>query len=144
MLSATFPKDVKAFGEKILANPLMFVVGNWNIACGRIHQEILETKETEKAQTLLRVVQERDEPTLVFVEKLDKTEEIYTFLKGHGLSVEFISSNLSQTAREAVLLNLREGRTRILVATNVASRGLRKLHSIIIDIPILCPRLGAE
>jgi len=105
----------------------MFVVDGLNVACNRITQDVIQLKSSEKFSLLKEIILKRDEPTLVFIQTKKAVDEIYQYLKGQGVSVEQISGDLPQVKREQVLNFFRDGtKIKVLVATNVASRGLRK------------------
>jgi len=125
MFSATMAPKIRAFAKKILKNPKEV-----NVAIGKPAEGVLQAaylvNDEHKTRLLDKLI--KDKPAyksiIIFSSTKKKVAEIHRSLKRQGHNVESISSDLSQDTREEVLSNFRSKRTRILVGTDVISRGI--------------------
>src|SRR5204862_2608333 len=104
-----------------------------------VEQFYLETKAQEKTDALVRVL-EAEQPTqaIVFVRTNIRCEQLSHTLKNRGLNVKALHGDMSQGARDGVMIGFKGGRTAILVATDVAARGLdisTVTHIVNFDVP---------
>jgi superfamily II DNA/RNA helicase len=125
MFSATMAPKIKVLANKILHNPEEIVLSLSKPAEG-ITQGVYLTFDTQKDALLKHVIENRKEYTsiIIFTSAKDKVSQIARYLSRNGISAKGISSNLNQEEREEVLLGFRSKRTRVLVATDVMSRGI--------------------
>ena len=125
MFSATMAPKIREFAKKILKDPKEV-----NIAIGKPAAGVLQAaylvNDTHKTMLLDKLI--KDKPAyksiIVFSSTKKKVADIHKSLKRQGHNVESISSDLTQETREKVLSNFRAKRTRILVGTDVISRGI--------------------
>ncbi len=125
MFSATMAPKIKVLAKKILHNPEEIVLSLSKPAEG-IKQGVHLVFDNQKEQLLKYLIDERKEydSIIVFTSAKDKVSQIARYLSRNGIKASGISSNLDQDQREEVLLKFRSKRTRVLVATDVMSRGI--------------------
>ena len=128
LFSATLPQQILKLSERYLKNPARVEVGETNKAAVHIEQKIVHVGNEEKYNTLLRELKERDGTVIVFVKAKYATEKLAAKLKKSGFTADAIHGDLEQRQRERVLSAFREKRHRILVATDIAARGLDIPH----------------
>ena len=125
MFSATMPSKIRSLAKTILKDPEEIVIALSKPAAGVLQAAYL-AHENQKLQLLVHLI--KDKPNyksiLVFSSTKKKISEITQALKRKNENADAISSNLEQSDREKVLLQFRAKRTRILVATDVISRGI--------------------
>ena len=125
LFSATMPEKIRAFAKKILVNPFEISIAISKPAEGVLQAAYL-TYDTQKTQLIVELIQGKEEyeRIIIFCSTRKKVTEITRALKHAKLIVESISSDLEQKEREEVLLRFKSKKTRILVATDVISRGI--------------------
>ncbi len=126
LFSATMPAKIKNLAQKILQNPKEIALEISKPAAG-VKQLVHLTFDTQKDDLLVHVLNRNPEYTsiIIFTSQKSKVGNIAYFLKKKGFkNTEGVSSALEQSAREEVLNGFRSKRTRILVATDVMSRGI--------------------
>lgn len=129
MWSATWPKEVRALAEDFLNDYVHINVGSVNLAANNnIHQVIEVCQDHEKEGNLVRllkeITQERTNKVIIFVETKRKVDDIVRMIYKDGFSATGIHGDKSQQERDYVLQEFRTGKSCILVATDVAARGL--------------------
>jgi ATP-dependent RNA helicase RhlE len=126
LFSATMPATVQTLANSLLNNPVRIAVAPQSATADNIDQELWFVSNADKKQLLLHVLQEDhpDERVMVFIRMKHAANKIADFLQKNDLPAEAIHGNKTQAARERALAAFRKGSTRILVATDVASRGL--------------------
>lgn len=125
MFSATMPKKIRELAAKILKNPLEFSTAISKPAEG-VLQAAYVVHENQKIPVINSLISGKPDldSILVFSSTKRKVNDIVKSLKRAGNTVEGISSDLEQKEREDVLMRFRSRRTRVLVATDVLSRGI--------------------
>jgi superfamily II DNA/RNA helicase len=126
LFSATMPNKIKNLASKILINPVEIALSISKPAAG-VSQAVYLCHDNQKNPLLKHILDERPEYTsiIIFTSKKSAVHEIVYFLRKAGFkATEGVSSNLEQEQREEVLRGFRSKRTRILVATDVMSRGI--------------------
>jgi superfamily II DNA/RNA helicase len=125
MFSATMPQKIRELAAKILKNPVEFSTAISKPAEG-VLQAAYVVHENQKIPVINSLISNKPDldSILVFSSTKRKVNEIVKSLKRAGNAVEGISSDLEQKEREEVLMRFRSRRTRILVATDVLSRGI--------------------
>jgi superfamily II DNA/RNA helicase len=125
MFSATMPPKIKKLAQSILHNPVEISIQMSKPAEGVI-QEAYFVHEEQKNALITHVLAQRPEfsSVLIFTSTKLKVNKIVSGLRGKGYRVEGISSDLEQKRREEVLSEFRSRRARVLVATDVLSRGI--------------------
>ncbi|KAF4520384.1 hypothetical protein B566_EDAN012889 [Ephemera danica] len=129
MWSATWPKEVRSLAEEFLHDYIQINIGSLSLAANHNILQIIDVcQEYEKQRKLLQLLQEigaeKENKTIVFVETKRKVDEITRAIQRDGWSANSIHGDKSQNERDWVLNDFRNGRTTILVATDVAARGL--------------------
>ena len=125
MFSATMPSKIRDFANAILRNP--FVV---NIKMSKPAEGVLQAAylcfDAQKYPLLRSLINDKPDykSILIFSSTRRKVNDIKRALKGSNYKVEGISSDLEQAEREEVLLRFKSRKTRVLVATDVLSRGI--------------------
>ena len=125
MFSATMPQKIEQLSKKILTDPAKISIAMSKPAEG-VLQAAYVVYEKQKVQLVTRLIKDKPKykSILVFTSTKKKVNEIARELRKHKLVVEGISSNLEQKDREDVLARFRARKIRVLVATDVISRGI--------------------
>jgi CxxC-x17-CxxC domain-containing protein len=124
LFSATLPNWVAKTAKKHLNNPKTVAVDADMHASPDIEHVVYEINKSDKLQALKTLISEQSGPTLVFGRTKHGVKKLAEQLTDMGCQAEAIQGNLSQNARERVMNKFRSGTLPVLVATNVAARGL--------------------
>ena len=126
MTSATFPESVQFLAQDFLKDYTFVAVGRVGAAASTIQQKVLWVEDDNKDAYLFGVLLALKPKmlTLIFCNQKTKAVDIERFLVTMGLSVAAIHGDLDQGVREQALKDFKNGRKNILVATDVAARGL--------------------
>ncbi|XP_014470818.1 PREDICTED: DEAD-box ATP-dependent RNA helicase 20-like isoform X3 [Dinoponera quadriceps] len=129
MWSATWPKEVQALAEDFLTDYIQINIGSLTLAANHNIRQIIEIcqeheKESKLSQLLREIGTERGSKMIIFVETKKKVDDITKAIKREGWPAISIHGDKSQPERDYVLSEFRNGKTMILVATDVAARGL--------------------
>ena len=139
LFSATLPPRIRALSKKYLHNPVALSISKEKITVPEVTQHYVETTRQGKLDALTRILDmERPESAMVFVRTKRETDELGESLIGRGYPAEVIHGDLGQAQRERAIAGFRDGRADMLVATDVAARGLdipNVSHVINYDIP---------
>jgi superfamily II DNA/RNA helicase len=141
LFSATFPPNIVRLSERFLKDPKRVAVNTSNQLAPKIQQEVIHISTAEKKDGLLKALNEREGSIIVFVKTRRKAESMSKDLRKAGHSTDAMHGDLRQSRREQVLRAFRSSKSRILIATDVASRGLdipHVMHVINYDLPE-CP-----
>lgn len=128
LFSATFPNDIKNMTRKYLNNPTYVSVGVASQPVQEVKQSTIQTTSSAKNEALLNVLKKRSGSVLIFTRTKRRTDRLSQFLREKRLPVDRIHGGLSQTQRNHAILEFRSNKNRILVATDIAARGLDILH----------------
>lgn len=128
LFSATLDKKISKVAEKYLQEPQRVAVSASCAPAANIQQDTVKISEAEKYPHLLSQLQEREGSIIVFVKTKYDTEKMAAKLAKEGLAVDAIHGDLRQNKRERVISAFRNKKYRILVATDVAARGLDIPH----------------
>ncbi len=138
LFSATMPGDIRRLAEDILNNPLWVQVDHEQPLQG-ITQSLYPVKRMPKPEMLLHLLQQKkNEATLVFTRTKHMATKLAKRLCSAGMQARDLQGNMSQNNRRRVLQGFKNGHFNILVATDVASRGIdvaRIAHVINYDMP---------
>lgn len=139
MFSATMPSGIRQLAKKILHDPVEISLSISTPADG-VDQKVYLVFEEQKVKVIKHILTERDQydSILIFTSAKSKITEIVRSLNRNGFPAHGISSNLDQDKREEVLRNFRSKKIRILVATDVMSRGIdvKEINMVInYDVP---------
>ena len=138
MFSATMPPEIARLSQRFLDDPVQVDITPPGMAASGITHRLYLVDVDNKRPAVLSMVNQELGPTLVFVRRRSDAEWLYRILKREGHPVERIHADLSQKERLAALSGFREGHHRILIATDVAARGLdipAIRHIINFDLP---------
>ncbi len=124
MFSATFPPEIKKLAAEMLRNPAEISVGEPSKPIEKIDQAVIHTTQKEKNEILLDELNAREGAVLIFTRTKHRTDRLAKFLHSYGHKVTLIHGNRSQGQRKQAIEGFRRGQYRILVATDIASRGL--------------------
>jgi superfamily II DNA/RNA helicase len=141
MFSATLPANIVKLSNKYLSDPVRIAVGSTTAPTARIKQEIIHTPETEKYTRLIVELERREGSIIVFVKTKWGAEKLAEKLNRQDHRADAIHGDLRQNKREKVIENFRNSKYRIMVATDIAARGLdipHIAHVINYDLP-QCP-----
>lgn len=125
MFSATMPSSIGRFAKQILKDPKEISLAMSKPAEG-VDQKVIMCYDPQKVDVIAHVLDERKnyESILIFTSTKSKVNDIVRSLRKKGHAAKGISSNLEQSEREEVLRGFRSKRLRIVVATDVLSRGI--------------------
>jgi len=125
LFSATMPKQMEEIAASYLRNPRRVQVSPPGKAADKVAQEVHFVAKAEKPDLLIECLDKhRDELALVFGRTKHGSDKLARRLEQAGFAVAAIHGNKSQGQRERALAAFRDGRVRVLVATDVAARGL--------------------
>ena len=123
--SATMPSDIVALSKKILGNPEKVTISPEKTTAERVEQTLYYVIKKAKARLLIHLLNEQNYySVLVFSRTKYGADKIVKLLKKASFKAEAIHGNKSQNARQRALKNFKEGKTQILVATDIAARGI--------------------
>lgn len=138
MFSATFPPPIKILASQLLRKPVEVSVGEPSQPVLKIEQAIVQTTQKGKNDILLDELNARQGPVLIFMRTKQRADRLRRFLDSYGYSVTHIHGDRTQTERRKAIEGFRSGEFRILVATDIAARGLDIVgiaHVINYDLP---------
>ncbi|SER34660.1 Superfamily II DNA and RNA helicase [Nitrosomonas sp. Nm51] len=128
LFSATLPNSIVKISEKYLNNPVRIAVDKTVSPAKKIRHDVLRVSEEEKYRKLLSELDARTGSVIVFVKTKYGTEKMARQLSKAGHNADAIHGDLRQNIRNRVITNFRNQKYRILVATDVAARGLDIPH----------------
>ena len=140
LFSATLPGNILRLAEKYLNHPVRISAGSTSTPIEKIKQEVLRVKDGDKYNQLIKEIYERQGSILIFVKTRRNAEKMVKRLKYDDHDADAIHGNLRQNKRDRVIKAFRNNHFRILVGTDVASRGLdipAIKHVINFDLPQL-------
>ncbi|MCV7386236.1 DEAD/DEAH box helicase [Mycolicibacter longobardus] len=139
LFSATMPSAIRRITSRYLHDPVEVTVKAKTTTAENITQRYIEVAGPRKMDALTRVLEvEPFEAMIVFVRTKQATEEVAEKLRARGFSAAAINGDIAQAQRERTITALKNGNIDILVATDVAARGLdveRISHVVNYDIP---------
>ncbi|MCQ2125481.1 MAG: DEAD/DEAH box helicase [Fibrobacter sp.] len=125
LFSATMPKKVKAIIDKYLGEYDEACIENKTTTVENIHQRYMFIKQEHKIEALARVLEGEDfDGVLIFVRTKQNTTEVAEKLESRGFNVAPLNGDLAQSMRERTINRLKMGKLDIVVATDVAARGI--------------------
>ncbi len=139
LFSATMPPPIRHLADRFLYDPAHVKVKAATLTVDSVEQFQLEVKGPDKAAKLVDVLRaERPQQAIVFVRTKIRTEQLFRKLRDGGMNVKALHGDMSQGARDGVMLGFKGGRVPVLVATDVAARGLdisTVTHVVNFDVP---------
>ncbi|MDH2445407.1 DEAD/DEAH box helicase [Amnibacterium sp. CER49] len=140
LFSATMPASIRRISGKYLRDPEEITVTAATTTSVNTTQRYLVVAHQQKTDALTRILEvENFEAMIVFVRTKNETEELAEKLRARGYAAAAISGDVAQAQRERTVNQLRAGKLDILVATDVAARGLdveRISHVVNYDLPV--------
>ncbi|SFN55065.1 ATP-dependent RNA helicase RhlE [Candidatus Pantoea varia] len=125
LFSATFSDEIKGLAEKLLTNPEMIEVARRNTASEQVAQQVAFVDKKRKRELLSQLIGEGNwQQVLVFTRTKHGANHLAEQLGKDGISAAAIHGNKSQGARTRALADFKSGGIRVLVATDIAARGL--------------------
>lgn len=125
LFSATMSSDIKAIAGKYMRRPLEVTIGRKNACSENVTHEYYVVNSKNRYPVLRRIVDNSPEIySIVFCRTKHETQAVASKLIGHGYRADAIHGDLSQAQRDQVMKKFRERQLQILVATDVAARGL--------------------
>lgn len=125
LFSATMPEPIKRIGVKFMKNPETVKIKTKTLSASTVEQFFTKARDNEKFDIMSRLLDvQNPSSTLVFARTKRRVDELAKGLEMRGYQAEGIHGDLSQGKRMSVLKDFKNGRIEILVATDVAARGL--------------------
>jgi len=125
LFSATFSSEIKTLANGLLHNPALVEVARQNTAAESVEQLVIQVDKKRKRELLSHLIGGYDwQQVLVFTRTKHGANRLAEQLEKDGISSAAIHGNKSQGARTRALANFKSGRVRVLVATDIAARGL--------------------
>jgi ATP-dependent RNA helicase DeaD len=139
LFSATMPPPIRRLAEQYMYDPVTVKVKAATLTVETVEQFALEVPGREKVDRLVEVLEaERPTQAIVFVRTKVRCDELYRKLRDRGMDVRALHGDMTQGARDGVMISFKSGRLPLLVATDVAARGLDisgVSHVINFDVP---------
>ncbi len=139
LFSATMPSEVAKIAAKYMNNPIEISIGQKNSGTANVEHQYFMVHAKDKYETLKRVVDYYPEIYgIIFCRTRISTQEIADRMIRDGYNAEALHGDLSQSQREFVMRKFREGNVQLLIATDIAARGLdvnNLTHVIHYDLP---------
>jgi len=125
LFSATMPPNIKKLADTYLKNPEHVSVVPKQVSAPSVEQYYVEVQEQQKFEILSRLIDmEAPDLAIIFGRTKRRVDELSEALKKRGYSAEGLHGDLSQNQRDMVMRKFRDGSIDVLVATDVAARGL--------------------
>jgi superfamily II DNA/RNA helicase len=128
MFSATYPDDIQKLASKYLKDPVRVTIGAVSKPVQKVEQAVVETIGSKKNEVLLDELNAREGSVLIFTRTKSRTDRVARHLAEYGHRVTRIHGDRSQGQRKLAINGFRTGEYRILVATDIAARGLDISH----------------
>lgn len=140
LFSATMPDAIRNIAQSYMRNPKHVKIRNATTTVTAIHQKFWQVRGADKLEGLTRILEVEDsfEAAIIFVRTKNSTVDLAERLEARGYSASALNGDMTQGLREQVVDRLKSGSLDIVVATDVAARGLdvpRISHVINYDVP---------
>lgn len=138
LFSATLPTEITRLAASFLKDPVRVTIGEVSRPAGQVKEETIRTTDAGKNTVLLKEMQERKGLILVFARTKSRTDRLAKMLHKEGHDVVALHGGRSQSQRKYALEKFRSGSHRIMVATDLAGRGIDVAdieHVINYDVP---------
>jgi ATP-dependent RNA helicase DeaD len=139
LFSATMPPPIRALADNYLYDPVLVKVQSATLTVDSVEQFQVDVKTADKADKLVEVLEaEKPDQAIVFVRTKIRTDQLYKKMRDRGFNVKALHGDMTQGSRDGVMLGFKGGRVPILVATDVAARGLdisTVTHVVNFDVP---------
>jgi ATP-dependent RNA helicase DeaD len=125
LFSATMPTEIRKLAEKGMYEPQTIKVRAATLTIDTVEQFFVEVPDREKADALARVLKaERPKQAIIFVRTKIGVDRLARSLNDKGVRVKALHGDMSQGTRDGVMIAFKDGREKLLVATDIAARGL--------------------
>lgn len=125
LFSATMPKAIATLAKNYLVNPDTIKVASKQVTVDRIEQKFIRVRNSDKPEILSRIIQlEESRKTIVFCNTKRMVDELTANMQERGYGVEGLHGDLKQQKRDYVMDRFKRGNIDILIATDVAARGI--------------------
>ena len=125
LFSATLPEEIKNLSKQILKHPKMINCMHEEIVNSQVNEVSYRVAEEDKLEFLEKlIVHEMPESCIIFLNMQSRVQTVYEHLKDLGMSADQIHGGMEQEERFKAMKRFKEGRTRILVATDIVARGI--------------------
>jgi len=125
MFSATFPKEVESLARRFQYQPKMVQIGKRSNPADTVNQYVYEVPAHLKGPLLLGLVRQPEfKRVLVFTRMKDGADRLTEFLKAAGVKAAKLHSSRSQEQRQQALQDFKDGKSQVLVATDIVARGI--------------------
>jgi ATP-dependent RNA helicase RhlE len=125
LFSATFSDDIKALADKLLNQPMLIEVARRNATADTVAQKVHPVGRERKKELLAHLIKSGDwHQVLVFARMKHGANRLTDYLNDQGITAMAIHGNKSQTARTKALADFKKGDLQVLVATDIAARGI--------------------
>lgn len=141
MFSATLPEEITRLAHSYLREPVRVSVGAVSKPIDKIKQDVIKLRAGDKDQVLVDEIDKVAGSVIIFTKTKFKAEKLAKFLEGVGHEVTRIHGDRSQSQRSSAMKDFRSGKARIMVATDIAARGIdvpHIAHVVNYDLP-MCP-----
>ncbi len=139
LFSATVPQPIVSLARQLMRDPAVLNIERPSAPAAGVRQEIYPVPQPLKSHLLLRLLREdKLDNALVFTRTKHRANRLEAFLRKHGIASERIHGNRTQKQRTQALAGFKSGRYRVLVATDVAARGIdiaALSHVVNFDVP---------
>ncbi|MEO5978762.1 MAG: DEAD/DEAH box helicase [Chryseolinea sp.] len=139
LFSATMPDEISGLAGSILTNPVRVEVTPVSSTVEAIKQKVFFVQKNDKRKLLLHLLKSEDIPSvLVFARTKHGADRVARFLTDAGVHTQAIHGDKSQNARQSALNNFKSGKIKLLIATDIAARGIdvdKLSHVINYDLP---------
>lgn len=140
LFSATFPRQMEALARKILTRPVEVQVGGRSVVCKDVEQHVIVLEEDQKFYKLLEILGHYHQKgsIIIFVDKQENADTLLKDLMKASYSCMSLHGGIDQCDRDSTILDFKAGRTKLLVATSVAARGL-DVKCLVLVVNYDCP-----
>ncbi len=139
LFSATMPQQIRRIATKYLNKPEQITIKTKTTTVSTIRQRFWPVSGVHKLDALTRILEAEDfDAMIIFVRTKNSTVELAEKLSARGYAASALNGDIAQNQRERTIINLKKGKIDILVATDVAARGLdveRISHVVNYDVP---------
>jgi ATP-dependent RNA helicase DeaD len=140
LFSATMPAEIRRLADQYLYDPVTVKVKTDTLTVDTVEQFALEVASRDKPEALVNVLEaELPDQALVIVRTKIRCDQLYRTLRDRGMNVKALHGDMSQGSRDGVMISFKDGRLPLLIATDVASRGLDISgisHVVNFDVPM--------
>jgi ATP-dependent RNA helicase DeaD len=126
--SATMPLDIEKLSARFLKDPVRITIGEASQPVEKIQQSVVQTTAAKKNDTLMDELNARKGSVLIFARTQVRTDRVAKYLEEFGHPVTRLHGGRTQGQRNQAVSGFRDGRFRILVATDIAARGIDISH----------------